>query len=325
MVLKDERHYIKGPLPLDESWWTAVLEDVEERYTEDRTSIASQQKKLPKSQPARVEDGINWCWVKDLFEHDQVIQLEVTGYNRGGLLVQGEKVFGFVPISHILGVHTQRSRKKCELWLSSYIGKQLRLKVIEYDPAQERIVFSERAATTKPGSRIKLLNSLEVGDCLTGRVSTITKFGVFVDLGGVEGLIHISELSWGRVSHPREVVALGEKVEVCVLQLDKDRQRIALSLKRLRPNPWETIHTRYQAGQVASARITDIVPYGAFARLDDGLDGLIHISELRNSGIGTSPADLFVEGQEIQVRILHIDSQRHRLGLSIYQRDEDVS
>ncbi len=324
MVLKDERRYIKGPLPLDESWWTAVLKDVEERYSGDETSISSQGKP-PEDQQARAEDGINWCRVKDLFEQDQVIQLEVTGYNRGGLLVQGEKVFGFVPISHIHGVHTRQSRKKCEAWLSSYVGRHLRLKVIEYDPAQERIVFSERAARAKPGSRIKLLNSLEVGDCLTGRVSTITKFGVFVDLGGVEGLIHISELSWGRVTHPKEVVALGEEVEVCVLQLDKERQRIALSLKRLRPNPWETIHTRYQTGQVTSARITDIVSYGAFARLEDGLDGLIHVSELRSSGIGTSPADLFDEGQEVQVRILHIDPQRHRLGLSLYERNEDVS
>ena len=162
------------------------------------------------------------------------------------------------------------------------------------------------------------MNGLKEGDCIIGRITTITDFGAFVELGGIEGLIHISELSWGRVCHPKDVVSPGQEVEVCVVQIDRERSRVALSLKRLLSNPWDTINTRYQPGQVAEAVITNLVSFGAFARLEDGLDGLIHVSELQGNGDNIRPSEIFSEGQRVKVRILHIDSDRQRLGLSLY-------
>ena len=161
-----------------------------------------------------------------------------------------------------------------------------------------------------------LLRNLSPGSCAAGTVTNITDFGVFVDLGGVEGLVHVSEISWGRVQHPSEVVSLGEQVVVYVIQVDPKRARVALSLKRLYPNPWETAEDRYYPGQIVDAVITSIVPFGAFARLEEGLDGLIHISEINPSdeldGIGA-----LHEGQPVRVRILHVDASKQRLGLSL--------
>jgi small subunit ribosomal protein S1 len=204
-----------------------------------------------------------------------------------------------------------------ETWLSSYLENSLVLKVIECDKERGRVVFSERAALAEPGSRIQLLHSLQPGDCVIGTVTNITNFGVFVDLGGVEGLIHVSEISWGRVHHPADVATLGSQVRVHVISVDQERARVALSIKRLHPNPWETAHIRYYPGQVTEAVVTSIVPFGAFARLEEGLDGLIHISEICPDGDGSNPEDCLQEGQRVRVRVLHVDGARQRLGLSL--------
>jgi small subunit ribosomal protein S1 len=155
-----------------------------------------------------------------------------------------------------------------------------------------------------------------------GTVTNITDFGVFVDLGGVEGLVHVSEISWGRVHHPGDVVSLGEQVKVHVIQIDQSRARVALSLKRMNPNPWETAQERYYPGQVTEAVVTSIVPFGAFARLEEGLDGLIHVSEM-NCSEGIYPDNLLKEGQHIKVRVLHVDAARQRLGLSLQVNGEN--
>ena len=175
----------------------------------------------------------------------------------------------------------------------------------------------------EPGSRKQLLKSLKPGNCIHGTVTNITDFGVFVDLGGVEGLVHVSEISWGRVHHPADVVSLGEQVKVHVIQVDNDRARVALSLKRMHPNPWETAEERYFPGQITEAVVTSIVPFGAFARLEEGLDGLIHISEMSAQEEGQQNPKLS-EGQTIQVRVLHVDSTRQRLGLSLDLDMEDA-
>jgi len=141
-------------------------------------------------------------------------------------------------------------------------------------------------------------------------------------LGGLEGLIHVSELSWGRVRHPADTVSLGQKIEVFVINVDGDRSRVALSLKRLYPNPWESVEDRYQSGQITQAIITSILPFGAFARLEEGLDGLIHVSEMLPSREAVKPNDLLYEGQSVQVRILQVDADRQRLGLSLYLEEE---
>lgn len=333
MALKRNLQPDKNPIHLDESWWTAVLEDIEARYT-GKPKTDSDQHKTPKVESTKetaaiqedqASEDIDWEWVKQLYEQDRVVQLEVADHNRGGLLVYGEKIQGFVPASHLVGLSPDSPDQNRDEFLNPYVGQSIKLKVIECDSERGRIVFSERAAQTEEGSRLELLNTLEVGDQRTGHVTTITDFGVFIDLGGVEGLIHISELSWGRVCHPGDIVSIGDDIKVYVLQVDQEKSRVALSVKRLLPNPWETVHTRYQIGQVTKAIITNIVSFGVFARLEDGLDGLIHISELGNKVTPHNIREMLSEGDEVDVCILHIDSNRQRLGLSLATDGDGVN
>jgi small subunit ribosomal protein S1 len=304
---------------IDEAWWQSVMAEDESRNTE----YSSKEARLntPHSQKPSVllpEDEsrlLDWERAVELYEQDEVVSLVVKGYNRGGVLVSGEGLQGFVPLSHLVEVPCQDGDP--ELWLEKFLDRTLDLKVIECDQERGRVVFSERAARALPGSRKRLLEHLQPGDCLYGTVTNITEFGIFVDLGGVEGLVHVSEISWGRVHHPGDVVSLGEEVEVYVIQVDKVRARIALSLKRLRPNPWETAEERYFPGQLTEAVITSVVPFGAFARLEEGLDGLIHVSEIKPSDESIHPAEMLEEGQRVKVRVLHVDATRQRLGLSL--------
>ncbi|HEX2698248.1 MAG TPA: S1 RNA-binding domain-containing protein, partial [Anaerolineales bacterium] len=200
--------------------------------------------------------------------------------------------------------------------LESYLGRTLELKVIECVPEDGRVVFSERAAQAGAGKRAELFQSLHSGESVHGTVTNITDFGVFIDLGGVEGLIHISELSWGRVAHPNQIVKMGQNVEVQVLELSPERCRVALSLKRLSPNPWARIGNEVKVGQVVPATITSVLSYGAFARLDMGVEGLIHASEMPLNP-GQSVKDIVSDGKQIQVRILHVDASHQRMGLSM--------
>ena len=200
--------------------------------------------------------------------------------------------------------------------LESYMGRMLRLKVIECAPEDGRIVFSERAALAEPGKRMDLFKTLAPGQTITGMVTNITDFGVFIDLGGVEGLIHISELSWGRVSHPGQIVELGQEIEAQVIEISPERCRVALSLKRLLANPWEKADTDFAVGQIVPATITSVVSYGAFARLEVGVEGLIHASEMMLNN-GKTVRDVVSEDQEVQVRILHVDAVNQRMGLSL--------
>lgn len=324
-----DKNNMGGPLPVDDSWWMAVLEDVEDHFApklkpNKKPNQTEQNAPIPdeNSKPDSIE--LDWAFAEQLYGQDQVVNLEVTGYNRGGVLVASDRLQGFVPISHLVKISRkctdESSRQEA---LEAYMGKSLSLKLIECDQERSRVVFSERAAQTDPGRRIQLLDDLKEGDCIHGHVTTITNFGAFVDLGGIEGLIHISELSWGRVHHPENVVSEGQQVEVCVVQIDQQRSRVALSLKRLLPNPWDTIETHHHQGQVLEAVITSVVSFGAFARLDSGLDGLIHASELGGNGNdGQRPDDILYKGQHVKVRILNIDPNRQRLGLSLQSIEE---
>jgi len=194
---------------VDESWWDSVLAE-EERYA----SPVAKQARF--EEPVKNEDAKqdpDWNEVRDLYHQDRIVELQVTGYNRGGVLVEGEGIYGFVPYSHLVEMAAHPEKQNREVELDSYVGRKLRLKVIECAPEDGRIVFSERAALAEPGKRMQLFNSLQPGQCISGTVTNITDFGVFIDLGGVEGLIHISELSWGRVAHPSQVVELGQEIE----------------------------------------------------------------------------------------------------------------
>jgi small subunit ribosomal protein S1 len=307
-----------GLPPLDESWWEAVLTEDEPQQD---TSTMSGEIPVSGDSPSKESDdhpappSVDWDAARNLYQQDEVCTLNVSGFNRGGLLVNGDGLQGFVPISHLVNISNDSNVEEPQEVLAAYVGRQIQLKVIECDQDRGRVVFSERAAQATAGSRNELLNSLHPGDTITGRVTNITNFGVFIDLGGVEGLIHVSELSWGRVRHPSDVIQYNQELRVFVISVDQERSRVALSVKRLSPNPWISAAERYSPGQITEATITSVVPFGAFARLEDGLDGLIHISEIV-MGDDTKLGDFFHTGQTVQVRILHIDSTNQRMGLS---------
>jgi small subunit ribosomal protein S1 len=319
MVTKQSNN--SKPPEIDESWWTALLAE-EEKYNPTGSKEITKQDEYPEQagkypRKAVKTSEIDWEMVRNLFESDQVITLEITGFNRGGLLVTGSGLHGFVPISHLLEINCLTNEEERESILANYVGRTVAFKVIECDPERGRVVFSERAALAESGKRNMLFSEIYPGKRVCGMVTNITEFGVFVDLGGVEGLIHVSELSWGRVRHPDEVAKVGETVQAYVIQVDQERSRIALSLKRLIPNPWETAEERYKPGQVVNAVITSIVPFGAFARLEEGLDGLIHSSEIVETGSQEDSDEGLYEGQNVQVRILNVNAARQRLGLSL--------
>jgi small subunit ribosomal protein S1 len=302
---------------VDEGWWESVL--AEEGRHSPHTPVHPRVRPEVQNE-AKIEEANkispNWVQVKDLYLRDQIVSLNVTGSNRGGLLVEGDGLYGFVPFSHLIDAGLQTEAPDREKYMQAYVGRTLNLKVIECVPEDGRIVFSERAAQAEPGKRAELFHSLHSGEHATGNVTNITDFGVFVDLGGVEGLIHISELSWGRVSHPNQIVKMGQSIEVQVLDLSPERCRVALSLKRLLPNPWTRIDTDLKIGQVVPAEITSVLSYGAFARLDLGVEGLIHASEMPLAE-GMMVKDFLSDGQRVRVRILHVDAAHQRMGLSM--------
>jgi small subunit ribosomal protein S1 len=302
-------HFAEKELALyDEGWWASLLAEEESRMG----PVAVRTPKVEE----RGKMLVDWEQAMALYHQDQIVTLTVTDYNRGGLLVEGEGLHGFIPCSHLVDMPVQVDEKGREECLSGYVGRKLRLKVIECVPEEGRIVFSERAARAEAGKRTQLFNSLQVGQRVTGEVTNVTDFGAFIDLGGLEGLIHISELSWGRVSHPGQVLNVGQHVEVLVQEVSPDRCRVALSLKRLCPNPWETAEARYSINQVVPAVITTLVPFGAFARLEEGLEGLIHTSEIPIPP-NAELKDVLTPGQDVQVRILQVEIARQRLSLSL--------
>ncbi len=307
----------------DEGWWEAVLAE-EQQYSNPRPPVAMKPKPLVHEEKTASSPSVqqaDWDLMKRLYTEDRIIEMKATGHNRGGLLVEHDGLAGFIPFSHLVDLAGKVNEADRDPCLEAYMGKSLSVKVIECAPEDGRVVFSERAALTQPGKRNELFHSLHMGGQVTGKVTNITDFGVFVDLGGVEGLIHISELSWGRVSHPNQIVKLGEEIQIQVLEISVERSRVALSLKRLIPNPWEHADVSFAIGSIVSAVITTVLSYGAFARLDAGVEGLIHISEMPlrdNQG----PRDLLIEGQRVQVRVLQIEPSHQRLGFSMQLNHE---
>jgi small subunit ribosomal protein S1 len=248
----------------------------------------------------------------------QVLILPVVGYNRGGLLVDWNGWQGFIPASQLITLPTRLEGQDRMNELASRVGERLDLKIIELDQERNRLVFSEKAAVSQEVLIERLMNDICPGDIRRGRVTNLCSFGVFVDLGGVEGLIHISELSWGRVAYPSDVLHAGQEIEVYVLNVDREQKRIGLSLKRLQPDPWSSVEERYVEGQLVQGVVTNVVSFGAFVRIEEGLEGLIHVSELAE-GDFMHPRNVVEEGNTVTVRILNIDSANHRLGLSLRQ------
>ncbi len=301
----------EGPV-LDESWWAAVLEEEEQQVddTEPEIEGGSDRRIINQGDP---ED---WIWARELYQADEVIELPIVGFNRGGLLVEARSLRGFVPLSHLMNVQPDLEDDLRFQMLEDQVGKQMGLKVIEFDSERGRLVLSQRAALAGPGRRVELLTSLKPGDRVRGEVTNLTRFGVFVDLGGVEGLIHVSELSWGRVGHPSDVVECGQEIEVQIISVDRDQDRVALSLKELLPDPWEKVDEKYSIEQIVEGVVTNVVKFGAFIGIEEGLEGLIHVSEL-GDGSFLHPRNVLHEGEQVRVRIIHIDASDRRLGLSL--------
>lgn len=320
-----KRKYQNAMPIIDEGWWESVLAE-ERQHTPPRPSQGLVKPKAPPHSKA-VADPVagppqpDWDMLKELYSNDRIISMKVTGHNRGGLLVENDAVSGFIPFSHLIELAGREHETDRDLSLESYTGKMLNVKVIECVPEDGRVVFSERAALAEPGKRTELFHNLQTGSQIKGVVTNITDFGVFIDLGGVEGLIHISELSWGRVSHPNQIVKLSEEINVQVLDISPERCRVALSLKRLTSNPWERAATDFPVGTIHNAVITSVMSYGAFARIEAGVEGLIHGSEMVLAPNQT-PRDILVEGQELQVRILHLDASHQRMGLSLLLQNQ---
>jgi small subunit ribosomal protein S1 len=282
---------------------------------------------------ARGEEG--WRDIQKLMDQDQPVEGVIVGFNRGGCILEVANVQGFVPMSQLITISRdlfkQESFESGEANVSEgsigkdLIGKTLKVKVLEVNRSRNRAIFSERSALQeqRDEQKAELIEKLVEGEVRKGIVTGISNFGAFVDLGGADGLIHISEMSWSMVGSPEDLVKVGEELDVYVLRIDRETMKIALSLRRLQPEPWETIFDRYQVGDVVDATVTKIANFGAFARLEDSIEGLIHITELSEAVI-TNPNEVVSEGQEIKVKILKIEMERKRLGLSLKQTSETL-
>ena len=261
----------------------------------------------------------DWRDAERMFEAGEIFEGVVSGYNKGGVIVRLGQVRGFVPGSQIVSLRGRRRDQEGDNRLAELVGDQMQLKVIEIDRGRNRLILSERAAMRewRKQSKDRLLSELQEGDVRTGEVISICDFGAFVDLGGADGLIHLSELSWRRVAHPSEVVKVGEEVEVYVLNVDRERKRIGLSLKRLESDPWSLIAERYHVGQLVEGTVTKLVKFGACARIyDEDIEGLIHVSELSDERIG-HPREVVAEGDIRTLRVIRIDPDKRRIGLSL--------
>jgi small subunit ribosomal protein S1 len=265
-------------------------------------------------------DGL-WGTLQELQDRGETVSGIVTGWNRGGLLVRWEDLQGFVPASQLREVPLFEDDASRDELLSRWVGEELDLKVIELDPRRNRLVFSERAALWGPKQGERLLAELDEGDVREGVVSNVCDFGVFVDLGGIDGLIHISELSWGRVTHPANLLHIGDKIQVHVLSIDRASHHVGLSLKRLQPNPWSMAEAKYAIGDIVEATVTNVVDFGVFVQLEEGLEGLVHISEMSEERV-QHPRQLAQVNDRVRVRILRIECEQHRLSLSIKQAQE---
>jgi len=257
-----------------------------------------------------------WAEMKEHFGQGDTLQARVTGWNKGGLLVTVENLQGFIPASQLIRFPRYLGAAEREAYLAEQKGAELRVRVIELDQDRNRLVLSERACFWANRANNSALCTMQNGQMVEGIVSNLCDFGAFVDLGEIDGLIHISELSWGRIAHPAEMLKVGDRVQVLVLEVNEEQKRIALSLKRLHPDPWQKAEERYRPGQLVHGVITNIVGFGAFARVEDGLEGLIHISELADGEV-THPHHIVHEGQEVTVQVLHVDAANRRLALSL--------
>ena len=270
----------------------------------------------------KAREEVGWQEVERKFSDGECVEATITGHNRGGVLVEVNGLKGFIPISHVGGFQGGPEGVR-EEELAGRIGERVDVKILEVDRSRKRAIFSEKALLQerRESQKERILQELKEGEVRKGKVSGVCDFGAFVDLGGADGLVHISELSWEPVRATEDVVKVGDELEVYVMKVDQDTRRIALSLRRLGPAPWDTVLERYQVDQLVEGTITKLTNFGAFARIEGSLEGLIHISELSHNLI-QHPKEVVREGEVFTLRILKIEPERRRLALSLKRAEE---
>lgn len=292
----------------------------------DKVSVLILQEEREDGRPAlsldRARRQRGWRELDEHLASGEPLEVEVASANRGGLVAIYEGIQGFIPSSQVAG-HRDANCVESD-WLAQRKDHVLKVKVIELNRQRRRLIFSERQALReqREKERERVLAELKEGEIKHGRVTGIHNFGVFVDLGGMEGLVPLSELSWDRGAPPADAVSVGKEVDVLVMKVDRENSRAVLSLRRTIPHPWEGIENKYKVGQRVTATVTKLVPFGAFARLDGSIDGLIHISELAPRRI-THPQEVVHEGDVLELKVLSIDPERRHLRLSLRQAQEE--
>lgn len=264
-----------------------------------------------------------WETVVKMEKEETVYEGKIGGYNKGGLLVDVDSLRGFVPASQVSPVRrSQAIGKTPEQRWGKMVGEPISVRVIEVDQERRRLILSERAASNETRQEIKerVIEDLEIGKTYTGRVTSLANFGAFVNINGADGLVHLSEISWERVKNPSEVLEVGQGVDVKVISIDEDKNRIGLSVRQLQDDPWKKRIEKFQVGQLIEGTITRLVKFGAFARIDEDVEGLIHISEISDHRV-EHPKEELKEGDVINLRIIRIEPERRRIGLSLRKVD----
>lgn len=256
----------------------------------------------------------DWRRAIDLMEHDEVTEATVIDSNKGGMLVRFGRLVGFVPNSHIESVGPTTKEGKIKEIKDSLVGQSLQLKVIQVETGRNRLILSERAA--RRATRNERLTELNVGSVVVGKVVNLTDFGVFVDIGGVDGMVHISNLDHRHISHPSEIVAIGDDITVRIDSVDVQKERIALNRKATLPDPWTTFVSTYKGGDLLEGIVTNVVDFGIFVAAPSGAQGLVHTSRMASLGIST-PRDMFKEGDRVWVKVVGMDVDRKHIELSI--------
>ncbi len=258
----------------------------------------------------KLEVNEHWNEINDALENKTTITVKVLRQVNGGVIAAYKEVSGFIPLSQLSDKYVENA--------DEFIGKELPVKVTRVDLKRGRTVFSHKAILDEEKKKQieAVWNSLNVGDVVEGTVMRFTDYGAFVDLGGIDGLLHISEISWGKLKHPQEVLQIGDRVKVKILSMNEEKGKISLGLKQTTPEPWSVIEEKYQVGQVVTGKVVQIKEYGAFVELEPGLDGLVHISEVAHKRVNDIAEELTL-GQTVEAKILEIDTERKRISLSI--------
>jgi ribosomal protein S1 len=258
----------------------------------------------------RAEYELAWNTLSRLSKTKDAVAVRVASKVEGGLVVSFNGIKGFIPASQVI--------KEAEMSLDGFVGQVLDVVVIQVDRKRRKVIFSHKVGKPRMSREdtARLIDGIEIGQVRSGKVTSIKDFGVFVDLGGIEGLVHISEISWSRVGHPSEVLKSGQDTKVFVLGVDRENQKISLGMKQLEADPWVNVAEKYQIGQIATGEVSRVVPFGAFVRLEENLEGLIHISELSNHHV-EKVEDVVKPGDTVKVKIIKLIPEEQRIGLSI--------